>query len=213
MRTSFTLQYEAKDTTQSNYGGGTQTGLNGSLAGFFAGLYLNAASNGQQRSFTPSNFFDGAMNLGVSSHRWATIFATTGSINTSDRNAKQDIEDLSDAEKSVAVALKGLIKKYRFKDAVAQKGDDARIHIGVIAQDVEQAFTDAGLDGFRYGLLCKDTVWKVMVNGSHTGITQAHGEKVDPDEDGNEIEGATLEEEVRYSVRYDELLAFIISAL
>ena len=214
MRTTFTLQYEAEDLTQSDYGGGTQQFLSaGQATGFFAGIYLNAASNGQQRSLTPANYFDGGMNLGVSTHRWATVFATTGSISTSDRNAKQDIEDLSDAEKSVAVALKGLIKKYRFKDAVAQKGDDARIHIGVIAQDVEQAFSDAGLDGFRYGLLCKDTVWKVMVDGVHTGVTQAHGEKVDPDDNGNEIEGATLEEEVRYSVRYDELLAFVVSAL
>jgi hypothetical protein len=213
MRTSFTLQYEVEDTTQSNYGNGTQTGLSGGLPGFFAGIYLNAASNGQQRSLTPANYFDGAMNLGVATHRWATVFATTGSIDQSDVNAKQDIEDLSDAEKAVAATLKGLIKKFRFKDAVAEKGEDARIHVGVIAQEVEQAFTDAGLDGFRYGLLCKDTVWKVMVDGKHTGINQSHGDKVDPDGEGNEIEGATLEQETRYSVRYNELLAFIISAL
>lgn len=47
-----------------------------------------------------------------------TVYATTGTINTSDEHAKQDIAALSDAEKQVAIALKGLIKKFRFKDAV-----------------------------------------------------------------------------------------------
>lgn len=214
LRTSFTLQYEPEDSTQSDWNGGVETGLTGSASGEFAGFYLTAASSGlnQQRSLRPSGFFDGAMNLGDASTRWSTVFATSGSINQSDRNAKQDIEDLSDAEKSVAVALKGLIKKYRFKDAVNAKGDDARIHVGVIAQDVEQAFTDAGLDGFRYGILCKDTVFKVMVNGSAIG-TQTHDKFVEEGPDGKPIEGATLEAEDRYAVRYDELLAFVVSAL
>lgn len=213
LRTSITLQYEPADSTQSNYSTGTQTGLSGAPSGEFAGLYLTGAYSGQQRSLRPSGWFDGAMNLGDANTRWSTVYATGGTINTSDRNVKQDIEDLSDAEKSVAVALKGLIKKYRFKDAVGIKGDDARIHVGVIAQDVEQAFADAGLDGFRYGILCKDTVYKVMLNGKYMGFTQGHNDFVEDAPDGEQIEGATLEAEDRYAVRYEELLAFIISAL
>jgi hypothetical protein len=99
---------------------------------------------------------DGTVNLGGAGNRWNTVFATTGTINTSDRNEKQDIVDLDAAEKRVALALKGLVKKFRFKDAVAQKGDDARIHVGLIAQDVEAAFLAEGLDPFRYGMLCRD---------------------------------------------------------
>ena len=215
LRTSITLQYEPEDVTQSDWNGGVETGISGGAgSGEFAGVYLTATSTSlsQQRSLRPSAFFDGAMNLGDASTRWSTVYATGGSINTSDRNVKQDIEDLSDAEKSVAIALKGLIKKYRFKDAVAAKGDDARIHVGVIAQDVEQAFIDAGLDGFRYGILCKDTVYKVMVNGSVIA-TQTHNNFVEEGADGEPIEGATLEAEDRYAVRYEELLAFVVSSL
>jgi hypothetical protein len=40
----------------------------------------------------------------------------------------------------VAVSLKGLIKKFRFKESVQAKGDAARIHDGVIAQEVAAAF-------------------------------------------------------------------------
>ncbi len=75
-----------------------------------------------------------------------TVFAKAGSINTSDRNEKQDIEELSDAEKRVAVAAKGLLRKYRWKSAVAEKGDDARIHFGIIAQDLQDAFSAEGLN-------------------------------------------------------------------
>lgn len=35
---------------------------------------------------------------------------------------------------------------FRFKDAVAAKGDNARLHYGVIAQNVETAFKNEGLD-------------------------------------------------------------------
>jgi hypothetical protein len=86
----------------------------------------------------------------------SVIYAGTGTINTSDINSKQDVDNLNAAELSVATAIKGLIKKFRFIDAVATKGDDARIHVGVIAQEVEQAFIDAELDPRRYALFCED---------------------------------------------------------
>jgi hypothetical protein len=101
---------------------------------------------------------DGSVNLGGASNRWNTVYATTGTINTSDANKKQDVADLDASEKKVALALKGLVKKFRFKDAVAQKGDKARIHVGVIAQDVAAAFESEGLDPMRYGVFCHDVL-------------------------------------------------------
>ena len=127
---------------------------------------------------------DGTIDLGSSSARFDDVFATNGTIQTSDRNEKQDIEDLSDAEKRVAVAAKGLMKKYRWKSAVAEKGDDARIHVGIIAQDLQDAFTAEGLDAGRYAMFCSDT-W-----------TNDAGS-----------------EQTRLGVRYNELLAFIIAAI
>jgi hypothetical protein len=151
----------------------------------------------------PTNFagslYDANVSLGSGSYRYATIFATNGTINTSDENEKQDIENLSDAERTVATAIKGLIKKFRFIDAVEKKGDDARIHVGVIAQDVEQAFVDAGLDPRRYGMFCED-IW-YEVDG-----------ETNPDEPYTE-DTPNAVRKVRLGIRYDELLAFVISAL
>src|SRR3546814_18962059 len=77
---------------------------------------------------------------------------------------------------------------YRWLDAIAHKGDDARLHAGVLAQEVHDAFIAEGLDGFRYGLLCYDT-WD---------------EKTDPNS------GEVTPAGDRYAIRYDELTCFKI---
>ena len=137
---------------------------------------------------------DNTQLLGSGSYRWAEVYAGNATINTSDANLKQDIENLDAAELTVATAIKGLIKKYRFTNAVEEKGDDARIHVGVIAQEVEQAFLDAGLDASRYALFCRDTWYEV---------------------DGDEVTADTpgAVEKTRLGIRYAELLAFVIAAM
>lgn len=140
---------------------------------------------------------DNTQDLGSSLYRWSEVFAGTGTINTSDQREKTEIADLNEAERRVATALKGLVKKYRFKDAVAAKGDNARIHVGVIAQEVVAAFSAEGLDATRYALLCHDE-WDAAEE-----VLDDDGEVVTP----------ALAAGDRYGIRYDELLAFIISAL
>ena len=108
---------------------------------------------------------DNVMSLGTSGFRWTTVYATTGTINTSDANQKEQIADLSDAELAVARRIKGLFKTFKFKDAVAAKGAGARKHIGVMAQDVQAAFAAEGLNASDYGVFCSDTVDGVTTLG------------------------------------------------
>ena len=128
---------------------------------------------------------DNSINFGSAGSRWGTIFAGTGTINTSDQNEKQDVAELSESEQRVAVAAKGLLRKFRWKESVAKKGDAARTHIGIMAQDLQAAFAAEGLDASDYAMWCSDT-W---------------------------IDKETGEEHTRMGVRYSELLAFIISAI
>lgn len=127
---------------------------------------------------------DSTQNFGAAGTRWATIFASTGTINTSDANEKQDFTNASDAEKRVALAIKNKLGKFKFKDAYAVKGDDARWHFGAYAQDVQAAFIAEGLDPTQYAMFCSDT-WT-----TDNGVTQT-----------------------RLGLRYDEVLACILSAL
>jgi ribosomal protein L9 len=105
------------------------------------------------------------MSLGTSGFRWTTVYATTGTINTSDANQKEQIADLTAAELAVARRIKGLFKTFKFKDAVVAKGDGARIHVGVVAQDVQAAFAAEGLDANKYGIFCSDEVNGTTVLG------------------------------------------------
>lgn len=144
--------------------------------------------------------------LGTASILWGQIYSSVSTISTSDGNYKQDIAELDAAEKRVAVAIKGLIKKFRFKDAVAEKGAAARIHVGVIAQEVQAAFTAEGLDATRYGLFCSDTWWEKEVQVERNGITSTEMLT-------SETATAGYTERTRLGMRYEELLAFVISAL
>jgi len=152
-------------------------GTNGAGLRFFDGVIQPCESNG--------NDSDNDTDLGQVNSRFDDIYATNGTIQTSDRNEKQDIAELSDAEQRVAVAAKGLLRKFRWRDAVEAKGDEARTHFGVIAQDLQAAFATEGLDAGDYAMFISST-WT--------------------DEE-------TGEERTRMGVRYSELLAFIIAAI
>jgi len=178
---------------------------------------------------------DNTIDLGHPSFRFDDVYATNGTIQTSDRNEKQDIEVLSDAETRVAQACKGLLRKFRWIDAVAEKGDDARIHFGIIAQDLQDAFAAEGLDAGRYAMFISSTWWETQTDVPAVEAVEAA--EATYDEDGNELtpaveaveakeaytrtdtyetleeapEGAT--ERTRLGVRYPELLAFIIGAM
>lgn len=103
-------------------------------------------------------FTDNTFNLGSASFRFGTVYAATGTINTSDGNQKQQIQTLLDKEVAVAKRLKSLIRTFKFNDAVATKGDTARIHVGIVAQEVKAAFHVEGLDAEQYGMFCSDTL-------------------------------------------------------
>jgi len=169
---------------------------------------------------------DDAVDLGYGGVRFDDIFATNTSITTSDKNEKQDIEELTDAEKRVAVVAKGLLRKYRWKSSVAEKGDKARTHFGIIAQDLEDAFTAESLDATKYAMFCSDTWWEKeisvdaveaveeVIDEEGTLITRAVEARdaytyIDTKQEATE--GYTSK--TRLGVRYSELLAFIISVI
>lgn len=106
--------------------------------------------------FAPS--VDNSYVLGGPSNRWSTVYAGNGTINTSDARQKQQDRPLSEAEKAVAIRIKHLIKTFKFNKAVEEKGENARIHVGVYAQELADAFAAEGLDAHRYGMFCYDEI-------------------------------------------------------
>ena len=195
------------------------TSIVGSIGTFSGDMYVGTGGttlrfhDGDSR-IRPANSTggdrDNAIDIGTPSARFDDIYATNGTIQTSDRNEKQDIEELSEAEQRVAVATKALMRKFRWKDKVAEKGDDARIHFGIIAQDLQEAFEAEGLDAGRYAMFISSTWWES--EETYTDDDGVEQTRTDTYDTANEApEGAT--ERTRLGVRYPELLAFIIAAI
>lgn len=134
---------------------------------------------------------DDAISFGTASARYDNIYATNATIQTSDQTEKQDIAALTSTEMLVGKRISALFKTFRWKDKVASKGDNARTHTGIIAQDVQAAFTAEGLDAGDYSLFISST-WLV-------------------DSEGNEVEEGTEDavSKTRMGIRYPELLSFL----
>ena len=148
-------------STAANLSGGTLTTSSYSLLSSTS-LVAIGNSSGQgvfvNGSGSFSSSIDNTMSCGTSGFRWTTVYATTGTINTSDANQKQQIEKLTDVEFAVANELKSKIKTFKFNEAVAAKGLNARKHVGWIAQDVQTTFANHGLNANDYGMFCSDEI-------------------------------------------------------
>ncbi len=128
---------------------------------------------------------DNAQKLGAASQRWSTVYAATGSINTSDAREKTGLRPPSDAERRAIRRVMAGVGVFQWLSAIEAKGQNARLHIGVTAQAVADAFAAEGLDGERYGLFCAD-----YLAADETG-----------------------ERQTRLGVRYDQVFAMALAAL
>lgn len=136
---------------------------------------------------------DAVSNLGSSAIRWNTIYASSGTINTSDAREKTSVIALTPGEINAAKTLGREIGTYKFLSAVAAKGTDARNHIGMTVQRAIEILLENSLDPMSYGFICYDE-WEATSD-------QFDGE-------GNVVvagRGAGS----RYGFRMDEMLAFI----
>ena len=107
---------------------------------------------------------DNVVDLGLATARFDDIFATNGTIQTSDRNEKEAIASLTPTEMLVAARLSTSFKNFKWKDAVAEKGAAARMHSGIIAQDVQDAFAAEGLDAGDYAMFISGTWWETQTD-------------------------------------------------
>ena len=110
-------------------------------------------------AFRPS--IDSDISLGTSDLRWGVIYSMSGTINTSDRQAKHDISyDIDDYE-YLFDELKPV--KYKFNN-----GTSNRYHTGFISQDIEESLDRLGMSTLDFAGFIKSPRY---------------------DDEGNQIEG------------------------
>jgi hypothetical protein len=210
--------------------GVAQGNIGVSATGFFvagagqAGIKLTGGARIEPSDSNGDNI-DNYVDLGQAANRLQDIFATNGTIQTSDRNEKEAIASLTPTEMLVAARLSASFKNFKWKSVVAEKGDSARLHSGIIAQDVQDAFAAEGLDAGDYAMFTSSTWWETQTD---VPAVEAVAEELDAE--GNVLveaveakdaytrtdtfntleeapEGAT--ERTRLGIRYPELLAFV----
>jgi len=206
--------------------GGTTVGNINSREGVTSAIVFDPRTNGSGLSgatlqIQPTNAGGGVQDniiaLGSGTTRFDDAFITNGVTTGSDRNEKQDIAALTSAEMLVAARISQTFHTYRWKDAVADKGDNARIHTGTIAQEVQAAFAAEGLDVSRYAMFMSDTWWEHDVD---VAAVEADDIVVPPieaadaytrtdtyDTEDEAPSGSTSK--TRLGIRYPELLSFL----
>jgi hypothetical protein len=180
---------------------------------------LSPTQNDVLAAFRPST--DAGVNLGQAGLRWNNIFAASDVINTSDERVKRNINDMDDA---LFEAWKDVrYRVFQFRDAVEEKGEaGARLHAGVVAQEIMKVFARNGLDASRYGLFCYDSwddQYDVVVIQDAPAVykTDAKGKLV-LDVDGGPIVETPEKTHIErgglirpagelYSIRYSEVFA------
>ncbi|TXH04018.1 MAG: hypothetical protein E6R07_08725 [Nevskiaceae bacterium] len=121
------------------------------------------------RGLTPGN--DSTQALGNASRRWAVVYSTTGSINTSDISEKtlapEGINDqLIDAFMAIQPRL------FQWNDAIAEKGrGGARWHMGYVAQELQGELQKRGIDPARYAIWCRDEIQAPVADENGTAAS------------------------------------------
>ncbi|HEV2530963.1 tail fiber domain-containing protein [Phenylobacterium sp.] len=131
---------------------------------------------------------DGLTTLGRAGHRWSTVYAVTGAINTSDARAKQDIGPISNALLDAWADVEFM--QFRLIAEAQAQGAEAKLHVGVIAQQIVKAFAARGLDAVAYGVVTHDR-WEACADAP---AGDAYGVRYD---EAMVLEAALMRRELR----------------
>lgn len=147
--------------------------------------------------------------LGTPSARFKAVYANTGTIQTSDREKKKNIQEFN--EDFIEGFIMGLIPvSYTLK-----QNESGRIHYGLIAQDVEDLMDKLEMDskdfaGFIKSPKYETTAEEIEVENE---VISEDGKKKIVKEKRYDTKRVLVENEYEYALRYEEFIAPIIKML
>jgi len=156
----------------------------------FYDLYL-CPFGGNVRTLTILPRADNSHDLGAGDRRWDDVFATNGTINTSDKNEKNTIVD-SDLGLSFINKLKPVSYKFNGK---------TRTHYGLIAQDIETVLSDISKSTTDFAGFIKAEVSDVLYTED------------EPLPTGKNVGDVKTPGTTNYGLRYAEFIAPLVKAV
>lgn len=157
---SFRNTFTDPNVTATEIGRITSTTSAIEIEGVGANVQLSTNSGGNAiyvangAYFAPAVANDNQKTLGASNRRWSEVYAGNGTINTSDARLKQDVSSIDDSVLDAWGNVNFVV--FRWIESVKEKGESARTHSGVIAQQVKEALEAQGLDPYKFSVLCYD---------------------------------------------------------
>ena len=134
---------------------------------------------------------DDSYDLGASNERWDNVYATNGTIQTSDRNEKNTITT-SDLGLSFVNKLKPVSYKFNGK---------TRTHYGLISQDIETTLSDISKSTANFAGFIK------------TDNPAVKYEDWDVLPEGKKLGDVRIAAKTTYGLRYEEFIAPLIKAV
>ena len=159
----FSYQYKIPDTTNGYFYSLSGAGYDVYNDGTPGDVLINEAQSGAF-SVQVSNVRGRMCSLSMTGESGSLVgnwIGTSGKILDSDQNLKHDIEPLSDKYSMFFDALEP--KRFKYND-----GTSNRYHTGFIAQDVYDAFNNAGLDSQEVGAYVH--IDRSTYNDEHLGL-------------------------------------------
>ncbi len=163
-------------------------------------------------TYNPSNV--NYSDLGTSNLPWRDLFVSNSPVVTSDINSKTVVTDNIDKDeehlKLLNVVYGVSTKLYKLNTVIAEKGmDKARLHSGFIAQELQKALQDRGLDPRKYAFWIESPEYDYKEVDS--GQKDPQGNPIlfkeyflKKDENGNQV--------YTQSLRYEELFSLLAEA-
>ena len=96
--------------------------------------------------------------------------------------------------------------QFKFKDAVEEKGNNARLHVGLVSQWVDKTFIDAGLDIKKYGIVCHEYQEDHYIDNKVIDIAEYTDDEGVFHEEVSHIEKEFISGTDEWTIRYTEAL-------
>lgn len=139
------------------------------------GLVFSSCSQG---IYPVNNAYNSTvLNLGSSTRRFGTIYAMSGTINTSDIKQKKDIESLSNESEKYLNSFDEIEwVKYRWKNNAnggLTQPPSSRYHLGAIAQHLQKTLQDNGISNMDTGIIhanffMDNTTGRYLIGGNES---------------------------------------------
>lgn len=142
--------YATASHTHSGYASSSHThdylSMNGNKV---MGIFYSSSTGGY--GVNPDK--NGERPMGSSNYKWKAVYATNGTIQTSDKNEKENINILDERYEKMFMEFRPVT--YMWKNTNNGLIHD-RLHCGLIAQEVNEAAENNGLSAETFAAICRD---------------------------------------------------------